>query len=95
MRCRELVATDEPAVVTELLFDPIVVEDGQDDGRLADPASADEGDWRESFCDSNNLLGQLVASKEDPRWWRRWFPRHTRCKRKILNSSVTEIADLF
>ena len=39
MRCGELIATNEPTAGTKLLFDPIVMEDGQDDGRLADSAS--------------------------------------------------------
>ena len=40
-RWGELVATDEPAVVTEPLFDAIVVEDSQDNGSLADSPGAD------------------------------------------------------
>jgi len=39
-RGRESVATDEPSVVTEPLFDSIIVEEGQGGGRLADPTSA-------------------------------------------------------
>ena len=34
-RCGELVAVDELAVAIKLLFDAVVVEDGQDDGGLA------------------------------------------------------------
>ena len=41
----ELVATDEPTVVTETLLNAIVVEDCQSDGRFADPPCADESDW--------------------------------------------------
>ena len=70
-RWGELVATDEPAVVTEPLFDAIVVEDSQDNGRLADSANANEGNWRKALRKPDNLLGQLVASKEDPRRWGR------------------------
>ena len=43
-RGRELVARDEPPVVTEPLLDAIVVEDGEDDGCLADSASTNESD---------------------------------------------------
>ena len=39
-RGRELVAADEPPVVTEPPLDPIIVEDGQDGGCLANSASA-------------------------------------------------------
>ena len=95
MGCGELVTTDEPTVVTKSLFDPIVVEDGQDDGCLADSAGADQGDWSEALCEMDDLLDQLVASKEDPRWLRRQLPRDTRSKCKMLDLSVVEIADLF
>ena len=44
-RGRELVATDEPAVVAEPLLDSIVVENGQGNGGLSNSASADESDW--------------------------------------------------
>ena len=39
MRCRELIATNELTAGTKPLFDLIVMEDGQDDGRLADSTS--------------------------------------------------------
>jgi len=38
--CRELITADEPPVVTKLLLDPIVVEDSQDRGCLADSPGA-------------------------------------------------------
>ena len=41
---RELIATDEATVVAKLLFDPIVVEDGQGNRGLADSARANESD---------------------------------------------------
>ena len=34
-RCGELVAADELAVAIKLLFDAVIMEDGQDDGGLA------------------------------------------------------------
>ena len=40
----ELITADEPAVVTKPLLDPIVVENDQGDGGLANSASADESD---------------------------------------------------
>jgi len=39
-----LVIADEPTVGTESLFDVIVVEDGQCDGRLPDPTDTNESD---------------------------------------------------
>ena len=70
-RCGELVATDEPAVVAEPCFDAIVTKDSQGDRSLANPAGTNEGNRREVFYETDDLVDQLVASKEDPRW-RRW-----------------------
>lgn len=52
----ELVTTNEPTVFTEPLLDALVVENSQGDRRLPNPAGADEGDWREAFCETNDLL---------------------------------------
>jgi hypothetical protein len=41
VRCGELVTPDEPPVVAKPLLDPIVVEDGQDDGCLSNSTSTD------------------------------------------------------
>jgi len=38
--CGELITADEPSVVAKPLLDPIVVEDRQDGGCLADSAGA-------------------------------------------------------
>ena len=43
-RGRELVAANEPTVASESLLDPIVMEDGQSDERLPDPAGTNESD---------------------------------------------------
>ena len=75
MGCRELVATDEPAVVTEPLLDLIVVENPQGNRRFSDPSGADESDRAKAFSEIYCLLDQLVASKEDPWWRRRRFSR--------------------
>ena len=45
----ELVAADESAVISEPLFDAIVMEDGESDGCFSDSAGADEGEWGEVF----------------------------------------------
>ena len=73
-----MIAADEPTVVTKPLSDPIVVEDGQDDGSLSDPASTNQSDWGEAFCEMNDLIYQLVATEEGPWWWRWQFPGRTR-----------------
>ena len=65
----ELVTANEPAVVAETLLDAVVVEDGEGDGRLADSASTNESKWSEVFCQADELLDQLISSKEIP-WWR-------------------------
>jgi len=67
----ELVATDESTVVTELLFDPAVVEDGQNGGCLVNSTSTNQGDRSEVVCEPNDPLDQLAASEAGPWWWRR------------------------
>jgi len=42
--CQELVASYEPAILAKPSLDAIVMQDGEGDGRLADPASTDERD---------------------------------------------------
>ena len=66
-RSGELVATDESTVAAKSLFDAIVVEDSQSDGRLPDPASTDESDGCQVLRKTNDLLYQLVTSETDPR----------------------------
>ena len=70
-RGRELVAADEPTVVSEPFLDMTVVEDGQSDGCLSDPSRADESDWSEIFREADNLLDQPIAPETGPRWRRR------------------------
>ena len=69
-RGAELVTTDKPAIVSKLLLDATMVEDGEGDRCLPDPPWTDESDWREVFCEADDLLDQLVAAETDPR--RRW-----------------------
>ena len=68
-RGSELVATDEPTVVAEPPHDSIIVEDSEGNGRLSNSAGTDEGNRSEAVCETNDLLDQLVASKEDSWWW--------------------------
>jgi hypothetical protein len=51
-RGRELVTMDESTVVAKPLLDPVVVENRQGDGSLANSTSANEGDW-------NNVLSKI------------------------------------
>jgi hypothetical protein len=90
----EFVATDEPTVMAKPLLDAIVVEDGQSDGGLSNSAGTDESDGREVFCETNDLLDQLVASKDGPRrlWW--GFSGYPGCKYQIPDPLLVEIADL-
>ena len=65
-RGREFVTTNEPTVVAKPPLDPIIVENGQGDGRLANPARADESDRSKALGEIDYLLDQLVTSKEGP-----------------------------
>ena len=84
-RSGELVTADEPTVVSKSSLDAIVVENGQGDGCFPNPPCSDESDWREVFCEINDLLDQFVASETGPRW-RGWgFARCAEFKRDVLN----------
>jgi hypothetical protein len=63
----KLIAADESAVVAESIFDPIVVEGCESNGRLSDAPCADESDGLEVFSESDDLLNQLVTSETVPR----------------------------
>ena len=67
----EPITTNESAVVTKPLLDPVMVEDGQGDGGFADSPSTNESDWSKLLGEIDYLLDQLVASKERP-WGNRW-----------------------
>ena len=66
-RGRELVTANKATVVTEPLFDAVVMENGESDGCLADSADANESDRREVFGQTNYLFDQLVTSETGPR----------------------------
>ena len=83
-----MVATNESTVIAKPLLDPIVVEDGQGDGCLADSAGTNESDWSEVLSEIDYLLDQLVASKEGPRWQRRGFSRYPRFECQIVGLSM-------
>ena len=90
----EFVATDEPAVMAKPFLDAIVMEDSQSEGGLSNSAGTDESDGREVFCEADDLLDQLVASKEGP-WWLWWrFSGYARWKYQILDPLLVKIADL-
>ena len=68
-RSGELVAADEATVVTESLLDATVMEDGQSNGRLADPTGTNESDGCEVLGQTKDLVDQLATSEAGP--WRR------------------------
>ena len=65
----ELVASDEPTILTKPLLDAMVMKNGQSDGRLADPTSTDESDWSQVFGETDDPSDQFVASEAGP-WGR-------------------------
>ena len=66
---RELITADESSAIAKPLLDPIVVENGQGDGGLANSAGTNESDWVEVLGEIDYLFDQLVASEEGP--WRK------------------------
>ena len=63
----KLIATNESTVLAKSLLDPIVVEDGEGDGRFPDTPRTNESDWFQVFGESDDLLNQLVTSEAAPR----------------------------
>ena len=55
-RCWKPVAANESSVIAEAFLDAIVMEDGQCDGRLADPSGTYESDRLEVFSKTDDLL---------------------------------------
>ena len=80
----ELVTTDEPAVFSEPFLNAIVVEDGESDGSFPDPSCTDESNWGEVFCETDDLVDQLVPSKAGPRWRGRGLSRRARLGYRML-----------
>jgi len=87
-RGRELVAANESTVMTKPLLDPVVVENGQGDGGLADSTSTDESDWNKLLGEIDYLLDQLVASEESPRSQGCRFSGDARFTCKMIGSSI-------
>jgi hypothetical protein len=91
----ELIATNEPPVLAKTSLDAVVVEDGQSNGCLPDPACTDESDGCQVFGETDDLLDQLFAPETGPRWrGRRFSRRYTRWRCENLNLMSFEIADL-
>ena len=65
-RGRELIAADESTVVTELLLDTTVVENGKGNRRFSNSACTDEGNWGEVSGQTDDTLDKLFASKAGP-----------------------------
>ena len=90
----EFVTTDEPTVGSEPFLDAMMVEDGQSDGGFAYPPWADESEWGQAFCKTNDSLDQGIASETCPRRWRRRLSERAGCKYKTLGPLVVGDADL-
>ena len=68
-RWRELVATNKSTIISESLFDAIVVEDREGDGRLPGPSCTNQGNGFQILSQSNDLFNQFISTETDP--WRR------------------------
>ena len=74
-RSWELIATYESTVITKLVFDPSVVEDGESNRCFPNPSCTDESEGFKIFGEFNPLLNEGVTAKTGPRW-RGWqFPK--------------------
>jgi hypothetical protein len=52
----KLIAADESTVLAKPFLDPIVMEDLQRDGRLANPSGTYERDWFEIFGETDDFV---------------------------------------
>jgi hypothetical protein len=62
----KLIAADKSPVIAKSIFDPIVVEYSEGNRRFPNPPRSDESDGFEVFCESDNLLDQLVTPETVP-----------------------------
>jgi hypothetical protein len=76
----KLVAANESAVVAKPFLDPIVVEDGESNRRLADPPCANKSGGFEVLSESDDPFNQLVSSETVPRRRRRRFTKRDAIK---------------
>ena len=60
---RELIATNESAVTTEPILDPIVVEDSEGYSRLPDPSCTYESGGYKVFRETDNPLDQVFTAE--------------------------------
>ena len=67
---RELVATDEPAIITKPVLDAVVMKNGESDGCFPDPSCANEGYGFEVFGETNKLFNELVKQVLQWGWGR-------------------------
>ena len=70
-RSRELVTSDEPAVIPKPNLYAIVVEDGQGDRGFPDATCTDESGWGEVLSETDDLIDKLFTPETGPGWWRR------------------------
>src|SRR5258708_6232004 len=72
---RKLITTDESTDPAKPLFDPIVVENFEGNGRLPNSTCADKSDGFEVFSEFDDLFDQLVPSETVPRRRGRQFTK--------------------
>ena len=89
-----MVATNEATIVSKPLLDPIIVENGQGDRRLADSAGTGKCDWINVLNEIDYFLDQLVATEKRPWWQRRGFSRYAGFRCEMMGPFMAQIADL-
>jgi hypothetical protein len=76
----KLVAANESAVGAKPFLDPIVVEDGESNRRLANPPCTNKSGGFEVFSEFDDFFNQLVTSETVPRRGRRRFTKRDAMK---------------
>ena len=89
----ELVTTNKPAVDSEPFLDATVVKDGKSDRCFPDPSWSDESDRSKVFCETDDLVDQLVPPKKRPRRRGRRLSRCDRLRYRMLDLLVVWSVD--
>ena len=85
---------DEPAVLTKLFLDLVVMKEGQGNGCLANTTSSNERNGCEVCSKANNLFNQLITPKAGQWWGREFSRRDTRGTYKSVGYMMFKITNL-
>ena len=68
-----MIAADESTILSKSFFDPVVVEDSENNRSFPDPPCPDESDGFEVSGELDDYLNQLISPEKVPRHGGRQF----------------------